>query len=83
MPREPHARRAMLSRVRVDPGVAMICAWCHAPISRGRAPAGFECNYGMCRACVEERIALLEPISKRVRRRSLHPLAAEAPPAPA
>jgi hypothetical protein len=39
----------------------------------------------MCRVCVEERLALLEPIAKRVRRRSLHPLAAaaEVPAAPA
>jgi len=39
----------------------MICAWCSTLIARDGRRADFEHNYGMCRDCVEERLARLEP----------------------
>jgi hypothetical protein len=74
-----HASRAMLSRVKADSCVVMVCAWCHALIAGGRVRAGFECNYGMCRACVEEQLARLEPRPrvKRARRHPSHSIAAQ------
>ena len=71
----------MLPRVRHDCAVAMICAWCHAPIARGPAPAGYACNYGMCRVCLAERLAALAPREERPRRR-LVAADAGAPAAP-
>jgi hypothetical protein len=68
----------------VDPGIAMICAWCHALIARGTPCAGFECNYGMCRACVNEQLARLAPRPRLARtpRHAARSIAAHAPQPP-
>ena len=82
----------MLTRVRTDAGISMVCAWCHALIARGQAPrrGGYEHNFGMCRACLAERLARLARLTpsaraRRTRRHAPHPVAAQFgfPTAPA
>jgi hypothetical protein len=43
--------------------MTMVCAWCRALIARSatRSRSPYERNYGMCRQCVQEQLARLEP----------------------
>jgi hypothetical protein len=49
--------------------MTMVCAWCRALIARSptRSRGPYERNYGMCRRCVEEQLARLEPAPRKRR----------------
>jgi hypothetical protein len=57
------AGRAARHALRVQRGtwLSTVCAWCGVPIGRALACAGYERNFGMCRACVVEAVARLAP----------------------